>query len=185
MTVIRILILVALQTAALVYMIFDRQAVLNSAQVVTLKVVPIDPNDIFRGEYVILNYDISRLDLSKLDGDDTMNSGDTVFVTLVREAETWKAVAINRDRPFRIQGGVALRGSVQWVDGASGGTAPQSIQVTFGIESYFVPQGTGRAIEDEARKGDLSVDIAVDAQGRGAIKAIRRKEGVIYVEGIL
>ncbi len=185
MTIIRILIVVALQTAALAYMIIDRQAMLNSAQVVTLKVVPVDPNDMFRGEYVILSYDISRLDLAKLDGDDAMTYGETVFVTLVPDGETWKAVAIKRERPFEVQGGIALRGKADWVDGPSGGTAPQHIGVNYGIESYFVPQGTGKVIEDEARKGDLSIDIAVDAQGRGAIKAIRRKDGVIYVEGIL
>lgn len=185
MTVIRILIVVALQTAALAYMIVDRQAMLNSAQVVTLKVVPIDPNDMFRGEYVILNYDISRLDLAKLDGDDTMSYGEVVFVTLVPDGQTWKAVAINRERPSEVQGGIALRGKTDWVDGASGVTTPQHIGVNFGIESYFVPQGTGKIIEDEARKGELSVDVAIDADGRGAIKAVRRKDGVIYVEGIL
>ena len=112
MTIIRILIVVALQTAALAYMIVDRQAMLNSAQVVTLKVVPVDPNDMFRGEYVILGYDISRLDLTKLDGDDKMTYGDTIFVTLVPDGEAWKPVAVKRERPFEVQGGIALKGKV-------------------------------------------------------------------------
>jgi uncharacterized membrane-anchored protein len=180
MTLIRILIVVALQTAALVYMILDRQAMLDSAQTVTLKVVPIDPNDMFRGEYVILNYDISRLDLATLEGDDEFNYGDAIFVTLVQDGQTWKPVAVKRTAP----GGIALKGKVDMVDSTgTRGVAP-SIRVSYGIESYFVPQGTGKAIEDEARKGELSVDIAIDKQGRGAIKAIRRKDGVIYVEGI-
>lgn len=185
MTMLRILIVVALQTAALAYMILDRQAMLNSSQVVTLKVVPVDPNDMFRGEYVILGYDISRLDLTKLDGDDTMTYGDTIFVTLVREGVAWKPVAVKRETPFEVQGGIALKGKVDSVDGAGAGGAPQSVRVSYGIESFFVPQGKGKEIEDEARSGDLSVDIAVDAQGRGAIKAIRRKGEVFYVEGIL
>jgi len=60
----------------------------------------------------------------------------------------------------------------------------QSVSVSYGIESYFVPEGTGREIEQELRKGDLSVDIAVDAQGRTAIKAMRRKGQVFYVDGV-
>ena len=57
MMIMRILVVVALQTVALAYMILDRQTMLNSSRVVTLKVVPIDPNDMFRGEYVILSED--------------------------------------------------------------------------------------------------------------------------------
>ncbi|MEQ1863860.1 MAG: GDYXXLXY domain-containing protein [Micropepsaceae bacterium] len=185
MTIIRILVVVALQTAALAYMIVDRQAMLNSAQTVTLKVVPVDPNDMFRGEYVILSYDISRLDLTKLDGDDKMTYGDKIHVTLVPDGENWKPVAVKRDGPLAVQGGIALQGTVDSVDNADAAGVAQSVRVNYGLESYFVPQGTGKAIEDEARKGDLSVDIAIDAQGRGAIKAIRRKGEVFYVEGIL
>ena len=40
MTALRILVVVALQTAALAYMIVDRQAMLNASRVVTLKVGP-------------------------------------------------------------------------------------------------------------------------------------------------
>ncbi len=184
MMILRILVVVALQTAALAYMILDRQAMLNSSRVVTLKVVPVDPSDMFRGDYVTLNYAISRLDLAQLDGDDAMTYGDTVFVTLVRDAEAWKAVAVRRGRPFEVEGGIALKGKIDSVDGADAGGRPKTARVAYGIESYFVPQGTGTEIEAEARAGDLSADIAVDAQGRGAIKAMRSKGRVFYVEGI-
>lgn len=185
MIALRILIVVALQTVALAYMILDRQAMLNSSRAVTLKVVPVDPRDMFRGDYVVLSYDISRLDLTKLEGDDAMTYGDIVFVTMVRDGATWKPVAVRRARPFEVQGGIALKGKVDSVDRADSSGAPQTVRVSYGIESYFVPQGTGKDIEAEARSGELSIDVAVDAQGRPAIKAIRRKGEVFYVEGIL
>lgn len=204
MIALRILIVVALQTLALAYMIYDRQAMLNAGRTVTLKVVPVDPRDIFRGDYVILSYDISRLDLSKIDGEDKFDYNDTVFVTLVPDGQTWKAAAIARGKPIAVQGGVAVRGTVISFDlinppeapapaGPSGTPAPapaptpppQSfVLVTYGIESYFVPEGTGRAIEDEARKGELSVDAAIDPTGRASIKALRRSGNVFYVEGV-
>jgi uncharacterized membrane-anchored protein len=200
MIALRILIVVALQTLALAYMIYDRQAMLNAARTVTLKVVPVDPRDIFRGDYVILSYDISRLDLSAIDGDNTFEYNDTVFVTLVPNGATWKVVAIAREKPVAVQGGVAVRGTVNSFDlinpptaaiGPGGTPAPtpapppQSfVSVTYGIESYFVPEGTGRAIEDEARKGELSVDAAIDPTGRAAIKALRRGGNVFHVEGV-
>lgn len=177
MIALRILIVIALQSVALAYMIYDRQAMLNSSRVVTLKMVPVDPRDIFRGDYVVLNYAISRIDVKTLDGDDSFSSGEVAFVTMQKQGEDWKAVAIKRGQPLMVQGGVPIRATVQYADGTWA-------NLTYGIESYFVPEGTGRAIEDEARRGELSVDIAVDEQGRAAIKAIRRSDKVVYVEGI-
>ncbi len=177
MIAIRVLIVVALQTMALGYMIYDRQAMLNSSRVVTLKVIPVDPRDIFRGDYVVLSYAISRIDTQTLEGEDRFSSGDTVFVTMQKQGEDWKAVGIRSGVPMMVQGGVPVRATVQYADGSS-------INLTYGIESYFVPEGTGKAIEDEARKGELSADIAVDAQGRAAIKAMRRNGKIFYVEGV-
>jgi uncharacterized membrane-anchored protein len=177
MTMMRILLVVLVQTIALAYMIMDRQAVLNAARVVTLKVTPVDPMDPLRGEFVILSYDISRLTTGELQGDDQFNSTDTVFVTLEKKAETWGPVAVGH-RPIATPGGVVIKGTVSRADTGT-------LWVGYGIESFFVPQGMGRDIETERQKGDLTADIAIDTQGRAAIKAMRRKGEVFYVEGIL
>lgn len=182
-TTLRILIVVALQTALLAYMIVDRQTMLNSSRVVTLKVVPVDPRDIFRGDYVILSYDISRLDPTKIEGDDKFDYGEKVLVTLIQSGDTWTATAIARGKPVLVQGGVVIGGTVQTFDVNEAGQTT-SVSVTYGIESYFVPEGTGHAIETEARQGNLSADIAIDNQGRAAIKAMRRNGQQFYVEGV-
>jgi uncharacterized membrane-anchored protein len=196
MTPLRILIVVALQSAALAYMIVDRQTVLNAARVVTLKVAPVDPRDIFRGDYVILSYDISRLETAKLQGDDAFNYGEQVYVTLVPAGATWTAAAIARAKPVALPGGVVIKGKVdafQLAERPPSDTPPPptgplpvvTVTLSYGIESYFVPEGTGREIEEERQKGDLSADIAIDNTGRAAIKALRRNGQVFYVEGIL
>jgi uncharacterized membrane-anchored protein len=179
----RILIAVALQTVALAYMIVDRQTMLNSSRVVTLKVVPVDPRDIFRGDYVILSYEISRLDPTKIEGDDKFGYSDKVLVTLIPNGDTWTATAIARGKPVMVQGGVIIQGTVQAFETNDAG-ATTSVSVDYGIESYFVPEGTGHAIEAEAVQGNISADIAVDNQGRAAIKALRRNGRPFYVEGI-
>ena len=183
MSTLRILIVVALQTIALGYMIVDRQATLNASRSVTLKVIPIDPRDMFRGDYVILRYSISDLDLDKLAGDNKFETGDTIFVTLEQKEQDWIAVAVGRARPFATPRGIVIKGIARPLNGSSD-TGTQ-IAVDYGIESYYVPEGTGRAIENERQKGDLSADIAIDNQGRAAIKAMRRNGQVFYVEGIL
>jgi uncharacterized membrane-anchored protein len=178
MNALRILIVALVQTLALGYMIVDRQAVLNSGRVVTLKVAPVDPRDPLRGEYVILTYDISRLDTAQLEGDDKFQPTDTVFVTLLNRGEEWTAAAIAR-RPVAMAGGVVIKGTVKYGDDTN------RVSIDYGIESFFVPQGQGREIENERQKGDLHADIVIDPKGRAMIKALRRKDQVIYVEGIL
>jgi uncharacterized membrane-anchored protein len=185
MTVLRILLVALVQTIALGYMIMDRQAVLNASRVVTLKVTPIDPRDPLRGEFVILSYDISRLKTDALDGDDTFKTADTIYVTLQNNGEDWAAVAVGH-RPVARPGGVVLKGTVNYVNEfTADAKTVTELNIAYGIESYFVPQGMGREIEDERQKGDLSADIAIDQNGRAAIKAMRRKGQVFYVEGIL
>lgn len=178
----RILLVALVQTIALGYMIVDRQAVLNSARVVTLQVAPVDPMDPLRGEYVILRYSISTLNTGELQGDDKFNAAETVYVTLENKPDGWAAVAVGH-RPVATPGGVVIKGTISRIDQPA--DAPANLNVDYGIESFFVPQGMGRDIETERQKGDLTADIAIDAQGRAAIKAMRRSGQVFYVEGIL
>lgn len=45
-------------------------------------------------------------------------------------------------------------------------------QVRYGIESYFVPEGQGKRLEDLAREKRMAALIAVDSSGEAAIKGI-------------
>lgn len=184
MKTLRILLIVAIQTIALGWMILDRQHMLDSSRTVTLKVVPVDPRDLFRGDYVVLGYEISRLDLSKLGRPTTVAPGNIIYVQLRRVEGTWTAVALSNSYKQPSDTEITLKAQVVSMD-APGTGGSQFITLSYGIESYFVPQGTGRAIEDAARKGTISVDAAVDDQGRAAIKAIRKDGQAVYVEGIL
>lgn len=183
MATLRILIVVALQTIALAYMIIDRQQMLGASRVVTLKIVPVDPRDIFRGDYVILNYEISRLDVKVLEGEDEFTAGETAYVALRKEAALWKAVSISPTPQTPSADIAVLKATVRFMDDPAA-DGPAFVNLDYGIESYFVPQGTGHVIEDEARKGELSADIAIDGEHRAAIKALRRNGQVFYVEGI-
>lgn len=184
MSRLRILLIVAIQTIALGWMILERQHMLDASRTVTLKVVPVDPRDLFRGDYVVLNYEISRLDIARLDGTNTLAPGNTIYVRLRRAGDTWTAVALSDTHETPSNTEISLKAQVLSMD-APGNGASQFVTLSFGIESYFVPQGTGLAIEEAARKGTISIDAAVDDKGRAAIKAIRQDGKPVYVEGIL
>lgn len=197
----RILIVAALQIAALVAMIGDRMNLLASGHEVVLPVVPIDPSDLFRGDYVTLSYDISQIQSWQFTNDGAFFEGDTIYVAAQPSADPkkWEVVSISRDKPASVQApAVLLRGTVisayrqditsteAWADeGKPDFNPPTSekpkhlcpggcpvLQVQYGIESFFVQQGTGRPIEEQRNDGIVSVKVAVDDDGRAAIKSL-------------
>ncbi|MBA2400538.1 MAG: GDYXXLXY domain-containing protein, partial [Bradyrhizobium sp.] len=46
-------------------MVFQRAAILRDGKEVRLEVVPVDPRDLFRGDYVVLGYRIGTVDQPK------------------------------------------------------------------------------------------------------------------------
>jgi uncharacterized membrane-anchored protein len=168
---IRILAAAAIMTAALVYMIWDRMSLLSSGRVVTLQVVPVDPRDMFRGDYVILRYKISDLELDKLGGDDDFGGKGPVYVTLTEDGGVWSAAAITRKFPAIAPGQAVIRGEIASLFG--GAESAKTVTVVYGIESFFVPEGKGKPIEDERNKDNVTVDVALGSDGRAAIKTLK------------
>src|SRR5581483_692780 len=56
------------QTGVLAYMVADRVTLLRSGRTITLPIIPVDPRDLFRGEYVRLGYAVSTVPLRQLEG---------------------------------------------------------------------------------------------------------------------
>ena len=56
----RPLLLALAQIAFLSWMIAGRAAILRDGREVLLKVEPVDPRDLLRGDYVVLTYEITR-----------------------------------------------------------------------------------------------------------------------------
>ncbi len=59
---------VVAQLAILLGMIALRAAPLVTGQTVLVRVAPVDPRDLFRGDYVILSYDFSQTPREKIEG---------------------------------------------------------------------------------------------------------------------
>ena len=59
-----------------------KEYTLRTGTEVTLKTVPVDPRDLFRGDYVVLNYEISTLDLDEIPAEDHFEYNDPVYLGL-------------------------------------------------------------------------------------------------------
>lgn len=157
------------QLGVLLSMIGLRMIPLITGETILVKVVPVDPRDFFRGDYVILGYEFSNR--SKLDGIDGMPAGKSysetmhlpVYVSLESNDEgEWHAVQYHMKPP---KSGNYIRGYI-----ASWNT------IEFGIESFFVEEGTGLDYESAARSGELFAEIALTKSGKAALKSLRIKK---------
>jgi uncharacterized membrane-anchored protein len=169
-----------MQTAVLGYMVADRVALLKRGREIHLPIVPVDPRDIFRGDYVTLRFDISQVELPE-ELRPALKRGDKVFVTLEKGADgAWKAVATSATLPSGPKPEqVVIAGRSQfrrWMPPSG-----KKVTLRYGIESYFVPEGKGRELERLVRDKKMAAIVAVDARGNAAIKGLAI-DGVVRYE---
>ena len=169
-----------LQAALLGWMIADRALLLARGTEIRLAVDPVDPRDLFRGDYVVLSYPISRLRTDQLEGADEFKIDQTVYVSLRSDGSTWKAVAAHPSRP---DGGLVLKGKVtnEIRHGSSACPTPCRVyDVAYNLEEFFVPEGQGRDIEQLRNAQRVEVDVAVGSDGRAALKRLLVDGAVRY-----
>jgi uncharacterized membrane-anchored protein len=162
-----LIVAVALQTIALIAIVGVKQWTLNTGTLVLLETQPVDPRSLFRGDYVILRYAINTLNTGLFGMPADVKHGDTLYVTLREDAPFWKPVSVHSVRPEPTPGTVVIKGETYYT--VPGG---QSVEVRYGIEEYFVPEGEGREIERPRQDGKVSILVAIDRFGNAGIKAV-------------
>ncbi len=178
-------ILALVQIGFLSWIIAGRAAVLRNGQDVLLKVEPIDPRDLLRGDYVRLNYDIREIPLklvTNAPSGDAVPAERTIFVRLGKDEDGyWRPRSASLDQPAAVPaaGEVVIRGTVStlWSTGED-----TSYSVNYGIDRYYVPEGEGLAIEADMRTRPFGILAAVGRDGTPQIKALMDGEKPLYEE---
>ena len=152
------LVILLLQLVILLGLVGYNEAILAFGRTVVLQTVPVDPRDLFRGDYVVLRYGISSI--IGVPGPRQFEEGDKVYVYLEERDNVWEAERVSKER--REDWGTCIAGEVT-------GTRGIGIDVEYGIEAYFVPEGEGKEIE---RAQDLKVRVTVDRSGNAIIKGL-------------
>ncbi|MEO8321016.1 MAG: GDYXXLXY domain-containing protein [Bradyrhizobium sp.] len=173
------------QVALLAAMIIDRAQILRDGTEVTLQTGVVDPRDLLRGDYVILGYDISRLPAGPLQNQPTSSRNPIVFVKLAPNREgLYEAISVHTEAVAVTSPEVLIRGRVAY--GASCGSSWNAfcdkLQVRYNLESYFVPEGEGKKLEQARNQRKLTVVAAVLPSGRAAIKRLLIDGQPIYDE---
>ena len=173
----KLTLLCLLQLLALAAMVADKQWTLQTGTTVVLPTLPVDPRSLFMGDYARLNYAINRLALDgeqALGGDKDFQPHDRVWVAIQPQPDGAKALSVHHQRSAIPAGQLALAGEVQHIDTrqAHNGATLRTLQVRYGIEQYFVPEGTGRQIEQPQGGEKVSVRVAIDQRGKAGILAL-------------
>lgn len=187
----KIMLLVVVQIAALVAMIADKQWTLNTGTPVVLQTIPVDPRSLFMGDYARLTYSISRLRLdgeTALGGDKDFKRHDTVWVAIKPDPDGAKAISAHHQRSAIPPGLLALKGEVQlfneieWDRTTNKSVKQRTLNVRYGIEQYYVQEGSGRKIERPQSGEKVSVLVAIDERGKAGILAVLLDGRELYRE---
>lgn len=174
---------ILLQCAILVLMVADRVRILREGREVTLQTRPVDPRDLLRGDYVVLGYDISQLPAGALAGQPTAERNPVMFVKLAPDANgLYQAVSVHAEPVTVTAPEVLIRGRVVYSCGSTSRTFCDKLQIRYGLESYFVPEGEGKKLEQARNQQKLRVVAAVLPSGRAAIKRLLLDGEPVYEE---
>ena len=146
---------VALQMTVLGTMSCSGALVVATGTHVNLHVQPVDPNDLFRGDYLNLRYDISEVHT----GGTHIANGQKVYVVLKKGLPYATAERVELSKPAVDGEHVAIRGSCLYE--ASG-----LANVVYGLERAYIPEKTGGRYN--AAKG-FTAEVAIDGSGNAVL----------------
>ncbi len=164
-----------IQVALIAVMVLDRVQILRQGTEVMLQARPVDPRDLLRGDYVVLGYDISQIPAGPLKGQPAGGSNPVVYVRLAPNRDgLYEAVSVQADPVAVTPPEVLIRGRV--TSGATCGPKRlvfcDRLTLRYNLESYFVPEGEGKNLEQARNLRKLTVVAAVAPSGRAAIKRL-------------
>ncbi|MBL8309698.1 MAG: GDYXXLXY domain-containing protein [Burkholderiales bacterium] len=140
---------------------------------ILLETRPVDPRDLLRGDYLILNYNISTIPRDMLRGAvPEIVLGKTIYVSLVPAGRFYRVEYASFQpiaSPNANSAAVVVRGTVderfRWMRGNADADS-KAVPVMYGIERYYVPEGEGNP------KGTLTVEASITGSGEALIREL-------------
>lgn len=166
-----------------------------TGKTVTLETTPVNPDDILRGNYVVLDYNISRIEtLKKLPGWNQLIkqypgtnqqyfpiAQDTSLYVIMqgkKSTQAWKPMRITSELPLSLpENQVALRGQYRYGS------------VIYGLEKYNIPENQSEKINKDVfnnqktlNKHSQPIKIKIKVDGRGNAVLINMQIGNDYYQ---
>ncbi len=149
----------------LVSLVIKKEISIRQGVRIVVRTVPVDPRSLFTGDYIDLNYEFSRIDLDEVVHDEHyFRKGKKVFVKLLKKDDSWNAIQVSV-KPINdiAQNEIMIAGYISYC------SQRNFINITYGIESYFVPEGKGKIIERGILDKRVKVELSVDKKGNASV----------------
>jgi len=142
---------------------------------ISLLTVPVDPRDLLYGDYVTLRYEIEEVAKSEIptsilrEIEKRPNSNQlTVYGKLVKQGDFYVLDSLTDKKP---KGSIYLTGKLNRYD-YQNNTGISVHSINFGLDRYYVPENTGKELEDLSAKGQLVAHLKVK-NGYGILRDIQ------------
>jgi len=137
---------------------------------VRFEVVPVDPRDMMRGEYIILGYEFSRLpeDIALLD--EKIKSYKTNINVNQKSIDVYVALKFNLKED--VYKGIFFGSTPPTKGRYLRGKLNPSNRIEFGIESFYLQQGKGRIYEQAIREKKLVAEVYLSPDGSAQMKQV-------------
>jgi uncharacterized membrane protein/uncharacterized membrane-anchored protein len=180
-----VLVAALLQCLGLVWMAWNHSRPAEVGQRFVLRCQAVDPRDLMRGEYVTLGYEFSnpgpvairRLndEWAELNGKDRHALGNESYLTLPDDTTVYVPLKVDA-KGLASGDGVTLKRpeSGPYLKGYAG--MRRFGQIRFGIEAFYVKEGTGNTWEKLRNQGLLVAEIGVLPDGRAGLVGLRKAD---------
>jgi len=139
---------------------------LRHGREISLKTVPVDPRDVLRGDYVTLRYEISTFAGDERGSPQTYLQERVVYAQLEERDGDWHVRSVDLEPPDE---GLFLRAR-------AGRVRDDRLPLTYGIESFFVPEGEGREYEQARNRRRLWAVVSVSPHGVTHLKRLEIRD---------
>ena len=162
-----LIVIVGLQIAWMAATATVKEVELRDGVTVLLETVPVDPRDFLSGDYVVLNYKISSIPTYLVESNsaplrDTQKLVNRpIYVALRKNGEFYEVAHASLEPLTPRHSEIIIKGRIapnQWSQNA--------VRVNYGLEKYFVPEGTGNP------GGKVTVKASVTEAGDALIKEV-------------
>ncbi len=187
-----ILAAILVQFLVLAWMAGEREWIVATGPTVWLRTAPVDPRDLFRGDYVTLGYEISTIPAEKFGPELKKHMAELARRNADHSYWRGREIVLYTALKGNPESGVAEIAMADLTPPASGlfikgrvrphwnGTCANLTGVAYGIDAYFVQQGKGRELERRAPPGmpdgvqaPMEMQVALGHNGTAVLKGHR------------
>ncbi|PVZ68350.1 GDYXXLXY domain-containing protein [Pelagibaculum spongiae] len=162
-----LLVFILLQGCILAGILIKSAIPLWTGQQIRVKMNPVDPRSLFRGNYAQITYPFSQVSADKFEQPELLREGEIVYASLKPSADNlWVLDSVSLETPA---GGVFLRGRmaqmISWRE-------PKVFRIKYGVEAWFAPKDKALALEAQLRDKSGVAVLKVADNGQARIESI-------------